>query len=178
MPVQDGPAQGGFAPTQAAPLALGPSTGAQRTFQPGGALAATPFPPSMQGPIGLDVDDIPATRGAKGARDPYDSVESSGASTPSKVASLFGFLALLATVASVYGLRTDFDTYVTLAAGGLGFLAVLLGFSGVAKSLQGEGGRGRAIFAICIGFLVIGLNTYEYLYPRVLYDTFAGFFPK
>jgi hypothetical protein len=177
-PVQGGPAQGGFTPTQVAPLAAGPSTGAQSTFQPGGALPATQFQPTMQGPMSLDVDDIPVGRGAKGARDPYDSIQSSGPSTASKVASLFGFLALLATAVSVYGLGTGFDAYVTYAAGGLGFLSVLLGFSGVAKSLQGEGGRGRAIFAICIGFLVIGLNTYEYLYPRVLYDAFAGLFPN
>ncbi len=177
-PVQGGPAQGGFVPAQATPLASGPSTGAHRTFQPGGALGATPFPPTGQSPVRLDVDDIPATRGTKGARDPYDSIPSSGPSTPSKLASLFGFLALLVTAASVYGLGTDYDAYVTYAAGGLGFLAVLLGFAGVSKALRGEGGRGRAIFAICVGFLAIGLGTYEYLYPRELYDVFAGFFAK
>jgi len=177
-PTQAGPAQGGFAPTQAAPLAAGPATGAQRTFQPAGAPGASPFPQTMQGPASLDVDDIPRGRGAKAGRDPYDSAESSGASSASKFATLVGFLALLATVVSVYGLGTDFDASVTYVAGGLGFVAVLLGFSGVAKSLSGEGGRGRSIVAICIGFLAIGLNTYEYLYPRELYDVFAGFFGK
>ncbi|HEX7589626.1 MAG TPA: DUF2510 domain-containing protein [Demequinaceae bacterium] len=177
-PVQAGPSQGGFSPTQAAPLAVGPSTGAQRTFQPGGAVAASPFPPTMQNPTSLDVDDIPETRGAKRARDPYDSVESTGSSTASKFASLFGFLALLATAASVYGLGTDFDAYVTYAAGGLGFVAVLLGFAGVGKAVTGEGGRGRSILAICLGFLAIGLATYEYLNPHALFDVFAGFFPK
>ena len=176
-PTQAAPTQG-FAPAQAAPLAVGPATGAQRTFQPGGAVAASPFPQTMQAPVSLDVDDIPASRGARPGRDPYDSVESSGTSTASKFATLVGFLALLATVASVYGLGTDIGASVTYGAGGLGFLAVLLGFSGVAKSLKGEGGRGRSILAICIGFLAIGLNTYEYLYPRELYDLFAGFFPK
>jgi hypothetical protein len=132
----------------------------------------------MQNPVSLDVDDIPTTRRGKGARDPYDSVESSGSSTASKFATVLGFFALLATAASVYGLGKDFAASVTYAAGGLGFLAVLLGFSGVAKSLRGEGGRGRAIFAICIGFVAIGLNTYEYLRPHALYELFAGLFPN
>jgi hypothetical protein len=177
-PTQAGPTQGGFSPAQAAPLASGPSTGALRTFQPGGAISATPFQPAMRGPMSLDVDDIPTGRGTKGARDPYDSVKSTGSSTASKIATLFGFLALLATAASVYGLNTDFDAYVTYGAGGLGFLAVLLGFSGVGKAVIGEGGRGRSIIAICVGFLAIGLATYEYLNPHALKDLFAGFFPK
>jgi hypothetical protein len=177
-PAQAGPVQGVFAPAQATPLAVGPLTGTQRTFQPGGAGAATPFPATMQGPKSLEVDDVPAVRGSKGARDPYDSVESSGASMSAKLASLFGFLALLATAVSVYGLGTNFDAYVTYAAGGLGFLAVLFGFAGVSNAIRGEGGRARAIFAICAGFLAIGLATYEYLNPREIYDLFAGFFPK
>ena len=177
-PTQAGPAQGGFAPTQAAPLAAGPATGAQRTFQPAGAPGASPFPRTMQGPVGLDVDDIPRSRGANARRDADDSGESTGASSASKFATLVAFLALLATVVSIYGHGADFYPSVTYAAGGLGFLAVLLGFSGVAKSLQGEGGRARSIVAICIGFVAIGLNTYEYLYPQVLYDYFASFFPK
>ena len=177
-PTQAGPAQGTYAPTQAAPLAAGPATGAQRTFQPGGSLADSPFPATMQNPVSFDVDDIPRARGVKPDRDRYDAGESTGASTASKFASLIGILALLATAASVYGRGKGFYAYGTYVAGGLGFFAVLLGFSGVAKSLRGEGGRVRSIVAICIGFVAIALNTYEYLYPDLLYDSLAGYFPK
>ena len=175
-PAQAGPAQGAFTPTQAGPLAAGPVTGSLRTFQPGGSPAASPFPATMQDAVSLDVDDIPRERGARPGSDRYDDADSTGASTASKFASLLGVLALLATAASVYGRGTGFYVYGTYAAGGLGFLAVLLGFSGVATSLRGEGGRVRSIVAICVGFVAIAFSTYEYLYPGLLYDSLAGYF--
>ncbi len=184
-----GPAQGGFTPVPAAaaagpatgaqplaqqnPMATGPATGSQRTFQPGSAGASAPLYTPTPSVANYDVDDIP--RG-QGGHNSYNSLNYAGTSRKSQLALLFGFLTLLTTGISIYGLGTDFDAYVTYAAGGIGFVSVLFGFAGVGRSLRGEGGRARSFFAIGAGFLAIGLNTYEYLYPRELYDVIVGLF--
>jgi hypothetical protein len=173
-PAQPAPAQGFFTPTQAGPLTPGPATGAFQPLQATGATGASPFAPAQRSPVNLDVDDIPRGRSKP---DLYDTVESTGASTQAKVATVFGFVAVLTTAVSIYGLHTGFDNFVTLAAGALGFVSVFLGFAGAGKALQGQGGQGRSFFAIVMGFLAIGLNTYEFLNPQALYKLFAGFFP-
>ena len=198
-PAQGGfsPTQGGFAPTQGGytpvqagagaagpatgaqplaqfgPTAAGPGTGSLRTFQPGAAGGPAPLQATVPGRVGFDVDDIPRSRGGSGS---FDSSDGSGASRQSQLALLFSLLALLTTGLSVYGLGTGFDAYVTYAAGAVGFMSVFFGFAGLGKALQGGGGRGWSILAVAMGFLAIGLNTYEYLNPDELHDIIAGLF--
>jgi hypothetical protein len=134
-----------------------------------------PAPLQPAGPVrvGFDVDDIPRGRGVGGS---YVAVNASGASRQSQLALLFSLLALLTTGLSIYGLGTDFDAYVTYAAGAVGFMSVFFGFAGLGKALRGGGGGGWSILAVGMGFLAIGLNTYEYLNSRELYDIIAGLF--
>jgi hypothetical protein len=129
----------------------------------------TPVPPASN----FNANGYPDVRGGSGS---YDVPVTSGSSRQAQLALLVGLLALATTGASIYGLGTDFDVYVTYAAGAIGFVSVLAGFTGVGRSLRSEGGRGRSFFAIFAGFLAIGLNTYEYLYPRELYDIIADLF--
>jgi hypothetical protein len=153
--------------------AQGPGTGSPSTFQPVATGGPGPLQTAVPGGVGFDLDDIPRGRGGSGS---YDSSGSSGTSRQAQLALFVGLLALLTTGISVYGLGTDFDVYVTYVAGAVGFLSVFFGFAGIGKALQGGGGRGRSIFAVVLGFLAIGLNTYEYLNPRELYDIVAGLF--
>jgi len=143
------------------------ATAAQQTgFSPGG------------GPTGPSPFPSPASSSspANAAPESDDTGEPGGGTNPAMLATLFGFVAILVTVVSLYGLGTDFDTYYTYGAGFLGFLAVLLGFAGLGRARGGGSGRVRSFLAIFAGFLAIGLNTYEYLYPQELHDKISGLF--
>ena len=172
-PTGGGPTTGAQPLAQSAPGAVGPGTGSLRTFQPGGAGVQAPLQAGAPAGSGFDVETIPRGGGASGT---YDVADSSGTSRQAGYALVFTLLALLTTGLSIYGLDTGYDAYVTYAAGAVGFVSVFFGFAGLGKSLQGEGGRGRSILAVAMGFLAIGLNTYEYLNPRELYDIIAGLF--
>ncbi len=140
-------------------------------MQPGAAGGPVSFAGAQSGPNSLDVDDIPG-----GRRSPQvlEWSDPSGPSKQSRLAGLLAVVALLATVASLYGMGTGFDTYITYAAGAMGFVSVLFGFVGAGRAARGEGGRMLSFIAIGAGFLAIGLNTYEFLYPHELYTLIFG----